>query len=178
MRRTYLILCILLLSTYTFSQGQPITRDASYYKSKGYQVFEKYRLAIKVPCILEDAANKVAANFELHYGGFDQPFNASYGAFYQLIVRRTPASYSSLSISEKQKLQDETMLDGTRNVEVVYFKLEKGTIRSYLYEHQKNGIKAKSISFFYGDKIYAFNVMSNDQLTGRFNTLTNSIVFY
>lgn len=178
MKRIKFLMLTLLFVAGLSAQGNPITRDVSYYKTKGYQVFESYRLAIKVPCALEDASNKVAAHYDLHYGGFEQPFNTTAGAFYQIIVRKVPAGYSDLSPKEKEKLQDETMLGGGRDIKVVYLQIAGENIKSYLFEHQKNDVKAKSISFFKGNYIYAFNVMSNDNLTGRFNTLTNNIIFF
>jgi hypothetical protein len=175
----FLFLSIFLLSTIgVFSQGKPITKGANYYKSKGYQVFEKYRLAVKVPCVLEDASNRVAANYDLHYGGFEQPFSTTSGAFYQIIVRKIPAGYNNLSIKEKEKMQDDIMLEGGRDIKIVYFQIAEKSIKSYLYEYQNNGIKAKSICFFYGNYIYTFNIISNDNLTWRFNSLTNNIIFY
>ena len=60
------LICLLLFKPFTPSkQGSPIPGNAAYYKSKGFQVFPEYGLAIKPSCTLEDISNQMSGNNDL-----------------------------------------------------------------------------------------------------------------
>lgn len=160
------------------AQGIPITKDSKYYKAKGYQVFEKYKLAIKTPCFLEDGSNKVKENYDLHYGCFEQPFNGKNGAFYQIVINKLPAGYNNLTEKEKDKFQDEAILNNDRKTQIVYIEINDKAVKAYVFNYQNNGVNGRAILFFRGNYQYGFNIISNNKLIGRFNYLTNNIIFY
>ena len=66
-------------------------KDANYYLSKGYQVFKKFNLAIKLPVKLTDMSSQTKSNNGLFYGGFLNNNSESKVVFYQVIINPLPA---------------------------------------------------------------------------------------
>jgi hypothetical protein len=174
MKKSILIVVIALLTTCAFAQ----TKDASYYQAKGYQVFTKFRLAVKAPVRLEDVSRQANGDFALNYAGIEDE-NKSTIAFYQVIVSALPAGYQNYSEWQMQSIVDsfiQDMMKSFRNVKKVYFG-EEGNV-GYVGDNQYNGHKQKGLVFYRKGHIYALTVITNYQLEQRFNRFTNGVKFY
>jgi hypothetical protein len=131
-----------------------------------------------VPCVLEDVSSQTKSDFDLNYGGIENENNPSKFAAYQLMVNKLPIGYRDLSPQELSNMIDEWIKNSMKsleNVKSVKFGYEE--IPAYVGESSKNGYAQKGIIFHKENFIYSLTVISNDDLDGRFNTLTNNIKF-
>ena len=151
---------------------EPQNRDITYYKSKGFQVFPQYHLAVKCPVLLTDISNKSKANFDLHYGGVENDAN-----FYELIIFDLPLGYRDLSADEKTKFEIKFLSDKFPGKTVI---TEMGgkviSAKVMEYSHQQG--QGKGFAFIFEGKVFAFNVIAKTGVSEKFNTLTNNIIFY
>jgi len=151
---------------------EPKDRDAAYYASKGFQIFPQYHLAVKCPVILKDISNQSKANFDFHFGGVENN-----STFYEIIVINFPLGYNDLSDEEKLKFEDKFLSENFSGKTVVTEMAGKKIDATVMEYTHKQG-QGKGIAFILEGKTFAFNIITNDNLTERFNTLTNNIIFY
>jgi|GEM_PF-4284556 hypothetical protein len=159
----------------TVSPGDPIDRDDEYYRSKGYQIFGKYNLAVKVPVVMEDGSMKTSGDHDFVYGGFVNQNDPEKLTFYQIIINDLPDSYRNFDDSEREEFEKnwlEKTMDG-QHKKVRFLEHE-----AVVMEYSQNGYGGRSIMFLRGGRSYGFNVITNDNLTRKFNSLTNKIKFY
>lgn len=160
----------------TCSYGQ--TKDAAYYRSKGYQVFNQFGVAVKAPVQLLDVSRQAEGDFALNLGGIEDE-NKSTMAFYQFIVSALPAGYRNYSESQMQEMMDDQLKTMTRsftNVKKVYFG-EEGCI-GYVGDTKTQGYMQRGLVFYRKGHTYAVTVITNYQLEQRFNKFTNGIKFF
>ena len=147
-------------------------RDSAYYLSKDFQIFPQYHLAIKCPVILTDISLKTKANFDMHYGGIENNETS-----YEIIVIHLPLGYQDLSETEKIKFEENFLFDKFPGKAVI---IEMGgkEINAYVMEYSHQRGQGKGIAFIFEGKAFAFNVIAKDYIETRFNTFSNSIIFY
>lgn len=151
---------------------EPKDRDADYYISKGFQIFPQYKLAVKCPVKLTDISSKSKANFDFHYGGVENN-----ETLYEIIVVNLPLGYYDLTVEEKIKLEQDFLTDKFPGKTVITEMAGKKINANVMeYSHKKG--QGKGIAFILDGKTYAFNVISNNQVDKKFNSLTNNIIFY
>jgi hypothetical protein len=153
-------------------QGTPIPRNASYYKSKGFQVFPEYGLAIKASCLLEDISRQMSGDNDLAYGCIQNENSNTLFIMTQLIVKRVPEGYMHASSSQKVEVENKmlSILGGER----IVFLGQNAVLKNYT----NRGFSSRSISMIKKGSVYTFNMSTNNDLNGNFNRLTNSIKFY
>lgn len=174
MKKLALSLLLVFISTLSFSQ----THDAAYYRSKGYQVFERFDLAVKAPVKLFDISDQAQGDFAMNYGGVVDDGKSTMAA-YQIIVTNLPHGYLDYSESEIRVLVDNLIRDkvsGFNNVKKIYF--GEDDCPGYYMETSIYGYKQKSIMFYRDGHIYALSVISNYQLEQRFYQFTNGVKFF
>ena len=165
-----IIICGLSLS------GQ--TKDAAYYRSKGYQVYEKLGFAIKGKVHLEDVSSRSNADFTLNLGGVEEA-NTARQCFYQLMVSALPVGRKDLPDATVKSMVDKKLreiMSSFRNVKSIRFS-ENG-YQGYYGETSHNGMPQKGIMFYRDGYVYALTAISNYNLEQRFNVFTNAIVFF
>ena len=151
-----------------------IPRDAKYYLSKGFQVFQQYNLAIKTPTKLEDIADKVKGNFDFCYGCFENKESKTDFAFYQIMINNLPTGFINASPERKKEFEEKFLYNTFQGEQKkVVFNGLNACVVSYKYQNY-NG---KVLLFLKGSNTFVFNLMGNE-IEGRFNALTNNIVFY
>lgn len=163
-----------LLITCTFGQ----TKDASYYRAKGYQVFSQQRVAVKAPVVLQDVSRQASGDFALNYGGVEDENKPSM-AFYQFMVSDLPAGYGDYTESQLQEIMGElikSMTSSFTNVKNVRFG-DEGCV-GYVGDTQTQGYKQRGLVFYRKGHTYAVTVITNYQLEQRFNKFTNGIKFF
>lgn len=150
-----------------------VIRDTKYYKSKGFQVFEDYGFAIKCPILLGDISNKMSGNFDFCYGGIENPNSAENFAMYQVLINNFPDGYRNATLEEKKRIEDKFLNNTFPGVKekVIFEKMNAVVIK-----YQSNNMPGRSLMFIRGNKSYVFNLISNDNITARFNQLTNNII--
>lgn len=151
-----------------------VPRDAKYYISKGFQIFQQYKLAIKTPCKLEDISDKVKGNFDFCYGGFENKDSNTDFVFYQIMINKFPAGYFNATKEKKKEVEEKFLyLTFPGEQKKVVFNGLNACIVSY--KNQKyNG---KALLFIRDGSTYVFNLLGNN-IESRFNALTNNIIFY
>lgn len=172
MKRIILSASCFLLSLVAVGQGKPIPRDAAYYKTKGLQVFPEYRFAVKCDCLLEDTSDQVSGNNDLAYSCLQNTSSKSTVIMTQIIVKRVPGGYANASASKKAEIEASMlrMLGGKK----VAFLGQNAVVTDY----DNRGITGRAISFIRNGATYTFNMSTNDNLEGHFNSLTNNIIFF
>lgn len=171
--KSVFLICFLIFHSLTPSrQGSPIPRNAAYYKSKGFQVFPEFGLAIKSSCLLEDVSNQMSGDNDLAYGCIQNESSKTAFIMTQLIVKRVPEGYLRASQSKKAEVENKmlTILGGER----IVFLGQSAVLKNYV----NRGLSSRSISMIRKGSIYTFNMSTNDDLSGQFNRLTNSVKFY
>ena len=174
MKKIVVGLIAALMITCSFGQ----TKDAAYYRSKGYQVFSQFGVAVKAPVQLQDISRQAEGDFALNLGGIEDE-NESTMALYQFIVSALPAGYRNYSESQMQEMMDEqfrTMTASFTNVKKVYFG-EEGCI-GYVGDTKTQGYKQRGLVFYRKGHTYAVTVITNHQLEQRFNKFTNGVKFF
>lgn len=154
------------------------TKDASYYQSKGYQVFSKFRLAVKAPVKLEDVSRQANGDFALNYAGIEDEKQSTF-VLYQVIVSALPVGYQDYSEQQTQNVVESFIKDsmkGFTNVKKVRFG-EEGNI-GYVGDTEHNGYKQRGLIFYRKGHTYALTVITNYHLEQRFNRFTNGVKFY
>jgi len=150
-------------------------KNASYYISKGYQVFKKFNLAIKLPVKLTDMSSQTKSNNDLFYGGFLNKNSESKVVFYQVIINPLPAGYKDLNPSEKKTFEAKLLNEKfPGNKKKVVFM----GVNAFVLSYRQNGYSGRSLVFIKYGKIYGFNLMTNDDITSKFNAMTNNIEFF
>lgn len=150
-------------------------KNASYYISKGYQVFQKFNLAIKLPVKLTDMSSQTKSNNGLFYGGFLNKNSESKVVFYQVIINPLPAGYKDLNPSEKKIFEAKLLSEKfPGNKEKVVFM----GVDAFVLSYKQNGYSGRSLVFIKYGKTYGFNIMTNDDITSKFNSMTNNIEFF
>ncbi len=173
MKKTSIILFSLMLISTAFAQ----TKDASYYRSKGYQVFNQQHVAVKAPVQLQDVSKQASGDFALNYGGVEDE-NKPTVAFYQFMVSDLPAGYRDYTESQLQEIMGElikSMTSSFTNVKKVRFG-DEGCV-GYVGDTQTQGYKQRGLVFYRKGHTYAVTVITNYQLEQRFNKFTNSVKF-
>ena len=171
-------LALTLLSVIILACADAQTHDASYYRSKGYQVFERFRLAVKAPVKLFDISDQAQGDFAMNYGGIVDDGKSTMAA-YQIMITSLPHGYLDYSESEIKVLVDNLIKDkvsGFNNVKKIYF--GEDDCPGYSMETSIYGYKQKSVMFYRNGHIYAISVISNYQLEQRFNQFTNGVKFF
>ena len=157
------------------STSNPQEKNASYYLSKGYQVFTKYNLAFKFPVKLTDMSSQTKSNNGLFYGGFLNKNSKSKVVFYQVIINHLPAGYKDLNPSEKKTFEAKLLSEKfPGNKEKVVFM----GVDAFVLSYKQNGYSGRSLVFIKYGKTYGFNIMTNDNITSKFNSMTNNIEFF
>lgn len=178
-----LIVNVLLLSNCNYNKidkhsefhdnvAEPKDRDSSYYRSKGFQFFSQYHLAVKCPVILTDISSESEANFNFHYGGTD-----SDNSFYEIIVIHLPLGYKDLKEEEQHKFEQNFLYEKFSGKSVVT-EIDGAKINAVVMEYDHQRGKGKGIAFIFESKLFGFNTISNANLSKKFNSFTNNIVFY
>lgn len=171
-------LALTLLSVIILACADAQTHDASYYRSKGYQVFERFDLAVKAPVKLFDISDQAQGDFAMNYGGIVDDGKSTMAA-YQIMITNLPHGYLDYSESEIKVLVDNLIKDkisGFNNVKKIYF--GEDDCPGYSMETSIYGYKQKSVMFYRNGHIYAVSVISNYQLEQRFNQFTNGVKFF
>ena len=174
MKKALIIVIVAFLTTCAFGQA----KNASYYQSKGYQVFAKLRLAVKAPVKLEDVSWQAKGDFTLNYAGVEDD-NKSTMAFYQIIVTTLPAGFQDYSESQMQSIVDgvlKDMVSQFTNVKRVSFG-EEGCL-GYVGDTRHNGYNQRGLIFYRKGHLYAITLITNYQLEQRFNRFSNGVKFY
>lgn len=142
-------------------------------------VFKEYGISIKTPCVLKDVSSQAHSDFDQNYGGIDNEYDKDKMAAYQFIVVKLPIGYKNLSQSTLEKKVD-TILKGLaqtfQNSKSIRFGYEN--YPGYVVETIHNEYNQKGIFFHRENFIYGLTIISNDNLEGRFNKLTNNIDFF
>lgn len=170
------IIILLAVLSVSYSSGQ--TKDAAYYRGKGYQVFDQFGVAVKAPIKLEDVSRQAEGDFALNLGGIEDK-NKSSMAFYQFIVSDLPAGYRNYTESQLQEMIGEQLQSTMRsfsNVKKVYFE-DEGCI-GYVGDTKTNGYNQRGLMFYRKGHTYAITVITNYQLEQRFNKFTNGVKFF
>jgi len=150
-------------------------KNANYYISKGYQVFQKFNLAIKLPVKLTDMSSQTKSNNDLFYGGFLNKNSETKVVFYQVIINPLPAGYKDLNPSEKKTFEAKLLSEKfPGNKEKVVFM----GVDAFVLSYKQNGYSGRSLVFIKYGKTYGFNIMTNDDITSKFNSMTNNIEFF
>jgi len=150
-------------------------KNANYYISKGYQVFQKFNLAIKLPVKLTDMSSQTKSNNDLFYGGFLNKNSETKVVFYQVIINPLPAGYKDLNPSEKKTFEAKLLSEKfPGNKEKVVFM----GVDAFVLSYKQNGYSGRSLVFIKYGKTYGFNIMTNDNITSKFNSMTNNIEFF
>lgn len=173
-KKTVLTISAILIAVISFAQA----KDASYYRSKGYQVFERFNLAVKAPVKLFDISDQAQGDFAMNYGGVVDDGKSTMAA-YQIMVTNLPHGYLDYSESEIKNLVDDLIkarVSGFNNVKKIYF--GEDDCPGYSMETSIYGYKQKSVMFYRNGHIYAVSVISNYQLEQRFNQFTNGVKFF
>lgn len=169
------ILTSLLFCRSIYAQS---TKDASYYRAKGFQVFPEYGFAIKAPVSLEDVSSIYDGGFALNYAGI-QDGDSSGSCFYQIIIDKLPIGYKNYSEREiKSRVKDllKEQMSSFHMVQQIYF--SDYSYVGYVGETSYNGKKQKGVMFYRDGCIYTMTAISNSLLETRFNAFTNAIKFF
>ncbi|MFN8323676.1 MAG: hypothetical protein U0T74_13525 [Chitinophagales bacterium] len=94
--------------------------------------------------------------------------------FFQVIVNNLPDGYYNATQQEKDEFKDKFFTKfSLQNPKKVVFKRLDAIVSDFV----KNGYSGRGIAFIYNNKTYAFTVITNNDLTSKFNQLTNRIEF-
>lgn len=175
MKRFLTYLVSVVVCCFTLS-GQ--TKDAAYYRSKGYQVYESLGFAIKGEIRLEDISSRANTDFTLNLGGIEDA-NTSRQCFYQLMISALPIGRKDLSEATVTSMVDKKLkeaMSSFRNVKAIRF--SENAYQGYYGETSHNGMAQKGVMFYRDGYVYALTAISNYNLEQRFNVFTNAIVFF
>jgi hypothetical protein len=154
--------------------GQAV-KDASYYKSKGYQVFSEFGFAVKCPKSLEDISSQMRAENDISYGCILNDNSRDKLVMYQVLVKKIPVGYLQASAAEKEKVEEQFFSSFSGEKKRVIFNNLNAVVVSFI---GKEDITGKAIIFIRNGATYSFNLMTNDGLEQKFNLLTNNIKFF
>ena len=174
MKKVAFIILSTLIIVCSFGQ----TKDAAYYRSKGYQVFSQFGVAVKAPIQLQDVSRRAEGDFALNYAGLVDE-NKPTVAFYQFIVSSLPVGYRNYTENQLQVVVGEfikSMTSSFTNVKKVYFGDEECI--GYVGDTKTNGYNQRGLIFYRKGHIYALTVVTNYQLEQRFNKFTNGVKFF
>lgn len=153
-------------------------KEVTYYKKKGYQVFNKYGFAIKAPCQLKDVSRQTSGDFALNYGGVDNEDSPAKFAAYQLIVTQLPVGFKHMSESDQTVIKKKLLFQAQKMDNYQAVKIGHEGYDGFIMETTHNGYALKGESFIKDDLIFGLTVISNDRLESRFNQFTNSLKFF
>lgn len=148
-------------------------KNAAWYRSKGYQVFNQYNLAIKTPVRLENLASQSRERHDFNYGGLADSRSESRQAFYQVIINNFPATYRNLPESEKAAFEEDMLKAIPEDAKEISLEGH----RAFVYTYRHNNMRAKSLMLFKNGRTYGFNLITNNNLDGKFEELLKSIHF-
>jgi len=150
-----------------------VVKDASYYQSKGYQVFSEFNLAIKCPCTLEDASKQTPGDNDLAYACIQNENSKEKLLMYQIIIKRLPVGYLNATEAEKKEAEKKLFDTFKGNSERVVF----NNVNAVVVNFNEDIYTGKAIAFIKDGISYLFEVITNDLLTQKFNFFTNNIKF-
>ena len=170
--KLYLLLlgCTTLLLS-SFHQGEPLPRDATYYKSKGFQVFSDYKLAVKCECTLQDGSRQIKNNYDLAYLCASGSKAAHSRFITQILVKKNPVGLASASATTKRELEEKlfSRLGGKR----VTFNGQ----RAIVTDNSTDGTNGRAISFMRNGATFSFIIYADNNLDEKFSKFTNNIFF-
>jgi hypothetical protein len=150
------------------------TKDEDYYRSKGYQIFSKFGLAVKCPVTLQSVPDG-NQNFTLHYGGIDDNERENKGGYYEVCIIDL-SYYPSETI--EQKFHHEILPRALAGCEKSIMTVAEKERTVYIKTYQNGGNDGKVLAFIQDGIVYMFNVIGNDKIIQRFESYTKSIAFY
>ncbi len=164
---------IVFLITAT-AQQPPIPKDASYYRSKGYQVFAEFKFAVKCPCMLSDISQRISGDNDISYGCIVNENSDFHLIMYQILVKRVPQGYFSATTERKNQIEENLFntMPGSKQ-RVVY-----NGVNAVVVSYESKGRTGKAIAFIKNGATFTFNLLTNDALEEKFNSLTNNIKFF
>jgi len=145
---------------------EPIEKNEAYYKSKGYQVFSEYQLAVKCPTLLRNISGQSSENFDFNYAG-----NTN-NVFYQVAIIKLSADRKKMSKSEYKELFE------SRGGGKYVLWGEEELPAFLLNDYVQNGYRGRGIAVGVNGMIYTFNVMSKNNIDADFNSFTNDVYFF
>ena len=144
-------------------------KDEAYYKSKGYQVFSEYHIAVKCPATLKDASNQSNDDFDFNYSGIAND------KFYQIMIIKISAGRKDMSKQEYENFLKESFGNQGGGKHVLWGDEE---LPAYLLpDYTQNGYKGRGIAVANNGMIYTFNIMTKGNLDSDFNSFTNNVKF-
>lgn len=192
MKKSYYLSIVLLLSIQFFScehpQSQSIRTTSinnhpknspNYWKAEGYQVFDKYELALKAPIRLNNVNHQSKGNFDLHFSEFDGNRRNNKGTYYEIIVFKIPdySQYSGVSQAEYEKNFLSSHLEKQGGQEHT-ISLHSGNIEGNLVNYLEQGRNAKAFAFIREGNLFTINVISDHPVNPLFEKFINSLIFY
>jgi hypothetical protein len=153
----------------TAEEPVPTGKDAAYYKSKGYQIFAEYQVAVKCPATLQDISKRSKEDFDLNYAGHTDD------SFYQVMIFKLPAGRADMSKEEEKAFMKDMFSRSQGGKSVVWGDEE---LPAYLFDdYVQKGLDGRGIAVSRNGKVYAFNVITKGDLNVKFNAFTNNVRF-
>jgi hypothetical protein len=169
---------LLINDSVATSTNEYATKNAGYFKEKGYQVFEEYGFAIKAPCILKDVSGQVTGDFVLNCGGIENENNPSKIVFYQLMLSRLPVGYRDVPENELKSKADAILkasMKQFKNVKAISFGYEG--YHGYAGDTVFKGYKQKGLMFLKENYIFALTIITNNDIESKYTKFTNCLKF-
>jgi len=158
---------------YQVDDDNQVLKNADYYKSKGYQVFSEYDLALSCPCNLEDGSTQISEQYDFNYGCIENQNSKSNLVFYQILINKLPFEYKNLGAIEKEDFENKMLnLSGIKECKGFVF---CDSINTKVCDYTKGEFSAKAMFFVWNGRTYIFNLITNDNLEGKFNTWLKQI---
>jgi hypothetical protein len=174
--KKFLIVIFLITTAFKIdAQTDKIPRDATYYKSKGYQVFPEFGFAVKCLCTLGDISNQMKGDNDLSYGCVVNKDSQDKLIMYQILVKKVPEGYKHASAAKQKEFEDKISSFFTGDKKKVVFNNVNAIVVKYNHNNQFTG---KAIIFIKNGATFTFNLMTNDGLEQKFNQLSNDIKFF
>lgn len=158
--------------------NHPINTDR-YWITEGYQVFQKYGLALKAPVRLQNVNRQSKGNFDLHFGEFIGNKRTNVGTYYEIISIKIP-DYSKYSeVNRDEYAQDflDTHLERKGGKDYL-LNATRGTIHGKVVSYSEQGRNAKAFAFVKNGNLITLNVISDHSVKPLFENYINSLVFY
>ncbi len=171
---TSIVFLFLIMANLSHAQQNPIPKDASYYQAKGFQTFAEFNFAIKCPCSLSDVSHRSPGDNDLSYGCVMNENSDAKLIMYQILVKKIPAGYQDATPEKKKEVEEKLFSTFGGNKKIVSFNNVNAVIVSY----SNKGITGKAMAFIKNGATFTFNLMTNDGLEEKFNSLTNNIKFF
>ena len=162
---------------YSNADDTILVKNASYYRSKGYQVIPEFNIALKAPCKLKDVSRQASGDFDLNYAGAENENNPSKFAGYQIIITRLPVSYKYMSLEDQKAVKKNLLVQAQLMKDYKKVKVGHEEYEGFVMESSHNGNKLKGLTFIKDDLVLGLVVISNNDLESRFNQFTNSLHF-